>query len=308
MPHAPCPSPTGWRASGSTPRSPGCSASPARGGRPDRRRAWSGRRARGGEVRPGARRGDGSRSTIPPPADPLAVVPEPVEGIEIVHDDDDLVVIDKPVGVAAHPSPGLDRPHGDRRPRRRRLPDRDERSRRAPGHRAPAGRRHHRASWWSRSRARLLALKHAFRERDGRQDLPRAGAGSPRPAARHDRRPDRAPPELRPQVRRHRRGKPASPTTRRSRPSGPPACSRSHLETGRTHQIRVHMAALRHPCVGDPPTAPTRAGRSGSASTRQWLHAVRLGFEHPVTGEWVEYESPYPADLAHALDVIRDAD
>ena len=41
---------------------------------------------------------------------------------------------------------------------------------------------------------------------------------------------------------------------------------------------------------------------------RQWLHAVRLGFEHPDTGEYVEYESTYPDDLAHALDVVRDAD
>ena len=80
-----------------------------------------------------------------------------------------------------------------------------------------------------------------------------------------------------------------------------------HLETGRTHQIRVHMAALRHPCVGDLTYGadPTLAKRVGLE--RQWLHAVRLGFEHPERGEHVEYESPYPADLAHALEVIRDA-
>jgi 23S rRNA pseudouridine1911/1915/1917 synthase len=80
-----------------------------------------------------------------------------------------------------------------------------------------------------------------------------------------------------------------------------------HLETGRTHQIRVHMAALKHPCVGDltygaDPTLATRVGLE-----RQWLHAVRLGFEHPGSGDYVEYESPYPDDLAHALEVIRDA-
>jgi 23S rRNA pseudouridine1911/1915/1917 synthase len=79
-----------------------------------------------------------------------------------------------------------------------------------------------------------------------------------------------------------------------------------HLETGRTHQIRVHMAALKHPCVGDLTYGadPVLAKRVGLE--RQWLHAVRLGFEHPDTGEHVEYESPYPADLQHALDVIRD--
>jgi 23S rRNA pseudouridine1911/1915/1917 synthase len=78
------------------------------------------------------------------------------------------------------------------------------------------------------------------------------------------------------------------------------------LETGRTHQIRVHMAALKHPCVGDLTYGadPTLAKRLGL--TRQWLHAVRLGFEHPETGEYVTYESEYPDDLAAALEKIRD--
>ena len=79
-----------------------------------------------------------------------------------------------------------------------------------------------------------------------------------------------------------------------------------HLETGRTHQIRVHMAAHRHPCAGDPlyGADPTLSARLGL--TRQWLHAHRLAFTHPATGEWVTFESPYPADLQHALDVLRD--
>jgi 23S rRNA pseudouridine1911/1915/1917 synthase len=78
------------------------------------------------------------------------------------------------------------------------------------------------------------------------------------------------------------------------------------LETGRTHQIRVHMAALNHPCVGDLTYGadPTLASRVGLA--RQWLHAMRLGFEHPGTGEHVEFTSTLPDDLAHALAVVRD--
>ena len=81
---------------------------------------------------------------------------------------------------------------------------------------------------------------------------------------------------------------------------------RCRLETGRTHQIRVHMAALKHPCVGDITYGadPVLARRLGLE--RQWLHAVRLGFHHPETGEYVEYESPYPEDLKRALDIIRD--
>jgi len=78
-----------------------------------------------------------------------------------------------------------------------------------------------------------------------------------------------------------------------------------HLETGRTHQIRVHMAAHRHPCVGDPlyGADPTLSARLGL--TRQWLHAHELSFAHPATTEWVTFRSDYPADLAHALDVLR---
>jgi len=78
-----------------------------------------------------------------------------------------------------------------------------------------------------------------------------------------------------------------------------------HLETGRTHQIRVHMSALRHPCVGDLTYGadPTLSARLGL--TRQWLHARELGFTHPSSGEQVRYTSPYPDDLEHALEVLR---
>jgi 23S rRNA pseudouridine1911/1915/1917 synthase len=78
------------------------------------------------------------------------------------------------------------------------------------------------------------------------------------------------------------------------------------LETGRTHQIRVHLSALRHPCVGDLTYGadPVLAQRLGL--TRQWLHAVELGFDHPGDGHRVEVTSPYPADLARALELARD--
>jgi 23S rRNA pseudouridine1911/1915/1917 synthase len=78
-----------------------------------------------------------------------------------------------------------------------------------------------------------------------------------------------------------------------------------HLETGRTHQIRVHMAALRHPCVGDLTYGadPGLAKRLGLG--RQWLHAVRLGFDHPSTGERIVVTSEYPEDLRTALERLR---
>ncbi len=78
-----------------------------------------------------------------------------------------------------------------------------------------------------------------------------------------------------------------------------------HLETGRTHPIRVHLAALRHPCAGDLTYGadPRLAERLGL--TRQWLHARQLGFRHPGTGMEVSFSSPFPADLARALEIVR---
>ena len=77
------------------------------------------------------------------------------------------------------------------------------------------------------------------------------------------------------------------------------------LETGRTHQIRVHMSALRHPCVGDMlyGADPTLAARLGLK--RQWLHAVSLSFDHPITGQRVTFTSEYPEDLARSLEILR---
>ena len=79
-----------------------------------------------------------------------------------------------------------------------------------------------------------------------------------------------------------------------------------HLETGRTHQIRVHMSATGHPCVGDQiyGADPTLSAKLGLE--HQWLHARRLAFAHPRTGERVEVESPYPRDLMQSLEQLRD--
>lgn len=80
---------------------------------------------------------------------------------------------------------------------------------------------------------------------------------------------------------------------------------RCRLETGRTHQIRVHMQSLAHPLVGDPVYGKRRAGHSLLASfARQALHAERLAFVHPFTGEAVSWHAPAPADLQALLDAL----
>jgi 23S rRNA pseudouridine1911/1915/1917 synthase len=77
----------------------------------------------------------------------------------------------------------------------------------------------------------------------------------------------------------------------------------ARLETGRTHQIRAHFAAIGHPLTGD----VTYGGARRYDLQRQFLHAHRLAFDHPLSGERMSFESPLPADLAAALDAARAA-
>ena len=79
-----------------------------------------------------------------------------------------------------------------------------------------------------------------------------------------------------------------------------------HLETGRTHQIRVHSAAVGHPCVGDLMYGADPRLADRLDLHRQWLHAMRLAFTHPGTGVRLEVSSDYPDDLAAALGVLRE--
>jgi 23S rRNA pseudouridine1911/1915/1917 synthase len=99
-------------------------------------------------------------------------------------------------------------------------------------------------------------------------------------------------------------------------PAGPVASLvRCALETGRTHQIRVHMAHLGHPLLGDLVYGAgykTKANRLSEAQQaalktlgRQALHAALLGFEHPRTGEFLQFESPLPADMAALVGALR---
>jgi len=246
-------------------------------------------------------------ATIPSLADPLEIVPEVVEGIRIIHDDDAIVVIDKPVGVAVHPSPGWSGPT-------------------VVGHLAGAGFRI--ATSGAPERQGIVqrldvgtsgvmvickgeraysVLKNAFRHREVDKVYHALVQGHPDPLEGTVDAP----------IGRHTKadykyavkadGRHSITHYRTLEAHRFASLLEVHLETGRTHQIRVHMSALKHPCVGDLTYGadPSLARRLGLE--RQWLHAVRLGFVHPESGEYVEYESPYPPDLARALDVVRDA-
>ncbi|ACU84938.1 ribosomal large subunit pseudouridine synthase D [Brachybacterium faecium DSM 4810] len=235
----------------------------------------------------------------------VEVRPQIAEGMSLIHQDDDIVVIDKPVGVAAHPSAGWSGPT-------------------VLGHLAAAGveirtsgdpERQGIVSRLdvgtsglmvvARTERAYTTLKDAFRAREvgkvyhaicqGTPDQPRGTIEAPiGRSPQHD---------YKFAVRED--GKHSVTHYETLEELQGATLLRIGLETGRTHQIRVHMSALHHPLVGDPlyGADPTLAERVGLI--RQWLHAMELTFVHPATGREVTYTSQYPSDLAQALEALR---
>jgi 23S rRNA pseudouridine1911/1915/1917 synthase len=244
---------------------------------------------------------------LPTEEDPLAIVAELVDGLSVIHDDNDIVVVDKPVGVAVHPSMGWTGPTvvGHLRAAGFTIATGGAPERQGIVQRLDVGTSG--VMVIAKSEVAYSRLKNAFRYREVEKVYHALVQGHPDPLEGTIDAP----------IGRHT----SSDWKFTVRDDGKHSVTHYatleahrfasllevHLETGRTHQIRVHMAALRHPCVGDLTYGadPTLARRVGLQ--RQWLHAVRLGFEHPGSGEHVEYSSPYPADLEHALEVIRGA-
>jgi 23S rRNA pseudouridine1911/1915/1917 synthase len=243
-----------------------------------------------------------------PTAAPVAsVVPETVEGLRIVYDDDALVVVDKPVGVAAHPSLGWTGPTvlGHLAGAGFRISTSGVPERRGVVQRLDVGTSG--LMVVAKSEHAYTRLKRAFKTRSvdktyhalvqGRLDPFRGSIDAPiARSLRHD---------YKYVVRSDGRHSVTHYDTLEAYRFA--SLLEIKLETGRTHQIRVHMSALHHPCVGDLTYGadPVLAGRLGLS--RQWLHATRLGFAHPDTDDWVEFESPYPDDLRAALETVRDA-
>jgi 23S rRNA pseudouridine1911/1915/1917 synthase len=244
---------------------------------------------------------------IPAVVDPVAIVPEMVEGIKIVHDDDALVVIDKPVGVAVHPSPGWSGPTvvGHLVAAGFRIATSGAAERQGIVQRLDVGTSG--VMVIAKSEYAYSRLKNAFRRRAVDKVYHALVQGHPDPLQGTVDAPIGRHPKHDYKFAVMRDGKSSVTHYETLEAHRFASLLEVHLETGRTHQIRVHMAALHHPCVGDLTYGadPTLAARVGL--TRQWLHAVRLGFEHPDSGEYVEYESDYPDDLQHALDTLRYA-
>jgi 23S rRNA pseudouridine1911/1915/1917 synthase len=244
--------------------------------------------------------------TLPAPVHPPAVVAEPVHGLVVVHSDDDIVVVDKPVGVAAHPSPGWTGPTviGGLAAMGQNVATGGAAERQGVVHRLDVGTTG--LMVVAKSEIAYSVLKRAFKEREvdkryhavvqGHLDPLRGTVDAP-----IDRHPTA---DYRYAV--MSGGKPSVTHYDTLEAFRSASLVDVKLETGRTHQIRVHFSALRHPCVGDltygaDPTLATRLRLN-----RQWLHARELGFVHPRTHDEVRFVSDYPEDLEHALDVLRE--
>jgi 23S rRNA pseudouridine1911/1915/1917 synthase len=223
----------------------------------------------------------------------------------VVYSDDDIVVVDKPVGVAAHPSPGWSGPTviGGLAGAGFRVSTSGAAERQGVVHRLDVGTTG--LMVVAKSENAYTVLKDAFRHRTVEKRYAAVVQGHPDPSTGTVDAP----------IGRHPRddwrwavvagGRESVTHYETVEAFRAASLLDIELETGRTHQIRVHMSALKHPCVGDLTYGadPTLAQRLGL--TRQWLHAARLSFDHPATGERVHFEAPPPADLAHALEVLR---
>ena len=245
---------------------------------------------------------------VPDPAAAVpAVVAEPVPGMRVVYEDDDVVVVDKPVGVAAHPSPGWTGPTvvGALAAAGHRVSTSGAAERQGIVHRLDVGTSG--LMVVAKSEAAYSGLKRAFKQRTVDKVYHALAQGHPEPTSGTIDAPIGRHPTADYKFAVVADGKPS--VTHYEVLEMLPAASlvEVHLETGRTHQIRVHFAALRHPLVGDLTYGadPVLASKVGLG--RQWLHAVRLGFEHPLTGSWLEVSSEYPEDLERALETVRGA-
>ncbi len=242
------------------------------------------------------------------PAVDVQVTAEPVPGLLVIHDDDDIVVVDKPSGVAAHPSPGWSGPTvvGGLAANGYRVSTSGAAERQGIVHRLDVGTSG--LMVVAKSELAYSVLKRAFKQRSvekiyhalaqGHLDPLRGTVDAP--IARHPTHDWRWAVVS--------GGKPSVTHYETLEAFRSASLLEIHLETGRTHQIRVHLSALRHPCVGDLTYGadPSLAAKLGLA--RQWLHARRLAFDHPSTGQWMTFSSEYPTDLRTALDLISDAE
>jgi 23S rRNA pseudouridine1911/1915/1917 synthase len=242
--------------------------------------------------------------SFPPTETSAATAPTPVEGLTVLYDDEDIVVIDKPVGVATHPSPGWNGQTvvAGLAAMGYRVSTSGAAERQGVVHRLDAGTTG--VMVIAKSERAYTQLKRAFKDRTVDKRYAALVQGHPDPSRGTIDAPIDRHPGTDYKFAVVAGGRPSVTHYETIEAFRAASLLDIQLETGRTHQIRVHMAAIRHPCVGDIAYGadPVLARRLGL--NRQWLHASALSLPHPATGRPVTFRSPYPPDLQHALDVL----
>ncbi|NLZ98479.1 MAG: RluA family pseudouridine synthase [Micrococcus sp.] len=243
--------------------------------------------------------------TLPDDPDPLEVKAETVQDLNVIADEEDYVVIDKPVGVAAHPSQGWRGPTvvGGLAALGINISTSGPPERKGIVQRLDVGTSG--LMVVAKTEVAYSRLKAAFRDRTPQRNYHALIQGLPDPVngtinAPIDRHPGY---EWRFGV--VEGGREAITEYETIEAFGTATLVDVHLHTGRTHQIRVHFSALGHPLAGDLTYGADASLAADLGLTRQWLHAVGLGFKHPVTGQDMSYTSEYPIDLLYALDRLR---
>ncbi len=234
------------------------------------------------------------------------VVAEDVSDLKVVFQDEHIIVIDKPAGVVSHPSLGFVGPSvpGVLLARGIQLATSGAQERQGIVQRLDVGTSG--LMVLAKGERAYSVLKQAFRDREVKKTYHALVQGHPDPAQGTIDTPIARSTKHDYKFTISADGKHAVTHYRTIELLPSAALMEIGLETGRTHQIRVHFAHFRHPLVGDPLYGSDPKLAAALKLDRQWLHAHKLGFSHPISGDWVEFESEYPAELKLALDRLRD--
>jgi 23S rRNA pseudouridine1911/1915/1917 synthase len=234
------------------------------------------------------------------------VVAEDVSDLKVVFQDEHIIVIDKPAGVVSHPSLGFVGPSvpGVLLARGIQLATSGAQERQGIVQRLDVGTSG--LMVLAKGERAYSELKQAFRDREVKKTYHALVQGHPDPAQGTIDTPIARSTKHDYKFTISADGKHAVTHYRTIELLPSAALMEIGLETGRTHQIRVHFAHFRHPLVGDPLYGSDPKLAAALKLDRQWLHAHKLAFSHPISGDWVEFESEYPAELKLALDRLRD--
>ena len=250
--------------------------------------------------------GDQLEVILPAAKGEAKLVATPIDGLKVVYDDEFLIVIDKPVGIAAHPSPGWQGATvvGAIFAAGYQLATSGAAERQGVVHRLDVGTSG--LMVVAKNEIAYSSLKDQFRNRtvskvyhalvQGHMD-PTVGTIDA-PIDRHPREDYRFAVVA--------NGKPSITHYKTLEVFPAVTLLEIELETGRTHQIRVHFSALHHPLVGDLTYGSDPALAMKLSISRPWLHAKQLAFDHPGSGERMSFNAEYPADLTRSLEILSD--